>query len=84
MVCTCKQRQQPWANIGLHADVSLNTDWQTITRAFRPKADCPDAVFAFELGGSDIGVEIADVEIRHPLKGVSDNDIGNARERSAD
>jgi len=62
----------------------LTNDWQTITHIFRPKADCPDAVFAFELGGSDIGVEIADVEIRHPLKGVSDNDIGNARERSAD
>jgi 2-polyprenyl-3-methyl-5-hydroxy-6-metoxy-1,4-benzoquinol methylase len=84
MVCTCKQRQQPWANIGLHAEVSLTTDWQTITHTFRPKADCPAAVFAFELGGSDIAVEIADIEIWHPFKGGGGNDVGNVPERSAD
>jgi 2-polyprenyl-3-methyl-5-hydroxy-6-metoxy-1,4-benzoquinol methylase len=66
MTCTCKTSQPPWSNLGLHANVELTTEWQSITRTFRPNADCPSAVFAFELGGSDVAVEIADISIRQP------------------
>jgi len=64
MACTLKQSQKPWANIGFHAEVALTAGWQEFTRTFRPRADCDDAVFAFEVGGSDVALEIAGVVVR--------------------
>jgi len=63
-----KESQAPWAGLGLHVESALSTEWQTITHAFRPRADCASAVVSFELGGSDVAVEFADVEIRHLLQ----------------
>ena len=70
IACTLKQGQKPWANIGFRAEVALTPGWLEFTRTFRPSADCADAVFAFEIGGSDVAVEFADVVIRQASDGL--------------
>ena len=48
----------------LWAPVLLTEEWQTFSQRFKAKTATDHAVFAFELGGSDAAVEIADVELR--------------------
>ena len=66
-----RQKRSPWANLGLRIDLALTPEWQEITRKFRPNADCTEAVWNFDLGGSDVAVEIAGVSIRRAPAGLS-------------
>jgi len=56
-----KEGQEPWAGLGLRGVVQVTDKWQSITRGFTAKADASNAVWAFDLGGSDVPVELADV-----------------------
>jgi len=58
---SAKQGQEPWAGLGLQGVVQVTEKWQSITREFTAKADATNAVWAFDMGGSDIPVELADV-----------------------
>jgi hypothetical protein len=61
VVFTLREAQEPWTNLGLYGVIPAKEKWQSITREFTAKADASNAVWAFDLGGSDIPVELADV-----------------------
>ena len=61
VVFTVRESQEPWTNLGLYGVIPAKEKWQSITREFTAKADASNAVWAFDLGGSDIPVELADV-----------------------
>lgn len=64
LVYSVKQHHDPWANVGLAGSVRLTSAWQDVQARFQPRFDCPEAVFAFELGGSNVPVEIASPTLR--------------------
>ena len=59
-----KESQEPWAGLGLQGVVQVMEKWQSISREFTAKADTSNAVWAFDLGGSDVPVELADVSFQ--------------------
>ena len=61
VVFTVREAQEPWTNLGLYGVIPVTEKWQSITREFTAKADASNAVWAFDLGGSDVPVELADV-----------------------
>lgn len=61
VVFTVREAQEPWTNLGLYGVIPVKEKWQSITREFTAKADASNAVWAFDLGGSDISVELADM-----------------------
>jgi hypothetical protein len=61
VIFTVREAQEPWTNLGLYGVIPAKEKWQSITREFTAKADASNAVWAFDLGGSDIPVELADV-----------------------
>lgn len=63
-VFTVREAQEPWTNLGLYGVIPAKEKWQSITREFTAKADASDAVWAFDLGGSDAPVELADVSFQ--------------------
>jgi len=64
VIFTVREAQEPWANLGLYGRIPVTDQWQSVTREFTAKADASNALFSFDLGGSDIAVEIADVSFR--------------------
>jgi hypothetical protein len=63
VVFTVREAQEPWTNLGLYGVIPAKEKWQSISREFTAKADASNAVWAFDLGGSDVPVELADVSI---------------------
>jgi hypothetical protein len=61
VVFTIRESQEPWTNLGLYGRMPVTEKWQTITREFAAKADASNAVWAFDVGGSDAPLELADV-----------------------
>ena len=61
VIFTVREAQEPWTNLGLYGVIPAKEKWQSITREFTAKADASNAVWAFDLGGSDIPVELADL-----------------------
>ena len=61
VIFTVREAQEPWTNLGLYGVIPAKEKWQSITREFTAKADASNAVWAFDLGGSDVPVELADV-----------------------
>ena len=61
IIFTVREAQKPWTNLGLYGQIKVTEEWQSVTREFTAKADASTALFSFDLGGSDIAVELADV-----------------------
>jgi sulfatase maturation enzyme AslB (radical SAM superfamily) len=55
---------EPWDNLGLYKDVSLTPEWQEFQVGFGPTPDAAYARIHFDLGDSDISVEMAAVGLR--------------------
>lgn len=58
-----KQFHPPWAVLGLYREVELTADWRDYEVGFSAEADEPNAVLGFDLGGSNIAVDIDAVEM---------------------
>jgi hypothetical protein len=61
VIFTVREAQKPWANLGLYGRIPVTEKWQSVSREFTAKADASNALFSFDLGGSDIAVEIGEV-----------------------
>jgi hypothetical protein len=61
VIFTVRESQTPWTNLGLYGRIPVTEQWQTVTREFSAKADAANGLFSFDLGGSDVPVELADV-----------------------
>jgi hypothetical protein len=55
---------EPWDNLGLYKDVSLTSDWQDFQVGFGPTSEAANARIHFDLGDSDVSVEMAAVGLR--------------------
>jgi len=58
------QAHKPWRNLGLSRDVKLTTDWKTFRAGFAASASDDDARVTFQVGGSNIAVELSGVQFR--------------------
>lgn len=56
----------PWSNLGLYARLSLETEWRRFEQAFVVTADESDARIHFDLGGSEVSVELSAVTLLNP------------------
>ena len=61
VIFTVRESQKPWTNLGLYGLIPVTEEWLSVTREFTAKADASNGLFSFDLGGSDVPVEIADV-----------------------
>ena len=61
VIFTVREAEKPSANLGLYGRIPVTEEWQSVTREFTAKADASNALFSFDLGGSDVPVEVADV-----------------------
>ena len=61
VIVTVSEEQKPWTNLGLYGRIPVTEEWQSVTREFTAKADASNALFSFDLGGSDIAVQVAEV-----------------------
>jgi hypothetical protein len=66
------QGHEPWTGLGLYRRVNLTPDWQSFQEEFVAAADDHDARIHFDLGDSDIAVDVASVGL------VSLDSDGNA------
>jgi len=64
ITCSLSQAHSPWANLGLSQRVELTTKRTTYRYGFVARADEPNARICFAIGGSDIPVHLANVELR--------------------
>jgi peptidoglycan/LPS O-acetylase OafA/YrhL len=64
VIFTVREAQEPWTNLGLYGRIPVTDQWQSVTREFTAKADASNALFSFDLGGSDIAVEVAELSFR--------------------
>jgi hypothetical protein len=58
------QAQGPWKMLGLNRVVEIAGEWRTFREGFIATADENNARVTFQLGGSNVPVEIADVRLR--------------------
>ncbi|MBX3438091.1 MAG: glycosyltransferase [Planctomycetaceae bacterium] len=61
--------RSPWNGLGLHERISLTNEWQPFEREFVVTADEHDARIHFDLGGSDVSVELDAVRLFNPVEG---------------
>jgi peptidoglycan/LPS O-acetylase OafA/YrhL len=61
VIFTVREAEKPWTNLGLYGWMPLTEEWQSVTREFTAKADASNALFSFDLGGSDIAVDVAKI-----------------------
>ena len=57
----------PWTGLGLYSQIALTTEWQSFTKDFVATADETNARIFFDVGDSDIAVEVSVVSLRHLL-----------------
>lgn len=55
---------EPWDNLGLYKNVELGSEWQNFDIEFVATADDDNARIHFDVGGSDVPVELSDVILR--------------------
>jgi hypothetical protein len=58
--------QEPWSNLGFYDNIELGPEWRSFDREFTATADASNARIHFDLGDSQIAVEIASVGLRLP------------------
>jgi hypothetical protein len=54
----------PWTGLGLYSRIELTPKWQSFQENFTAKEDDDNARIHFDLGGSDISVEVSKVNLR--------------------
>jgi hypothetical protein len=54
----------PWDNLGLYKDVSLTPEWQEFQAGFGPTTEAASGRIHFDLGDSDIGIEMSTIGLR--------------------
>jgi hypothetical protein len=59
-----RQEHEPCAILGLQGKLQVTETWQSVSREFTANADNSNALFTFDLGASDIPVELAEVSFR--------------------
>ncbi len=52
---------KPWTGLGLYQEIALTTEWQSFQADFTATGDEDNAHIYFDLGGSDISVEVSEV-----------------------
>jgi len=60
----------PWTGLGLYSQIELTSEWQSFAEDFVATADEPNARILFDVGGSDIAVEVAAVRLHSLVDGV--------------
>jgi hypothetical protein len=58
------QAHEPWQGLGLYKNVDLTPEWKTFEAALVPTADEDNARIHFDVGDSDITVELATIRLR--------------------
>ena len=58
------QNHAPWGMLGLVRGAELTNKWRSVRAGFIASADDDKARVCFQLGGSDVAVELADVQLR--------------------
>ena len=58
------QAHPPWEGLGLYKKLELTSAWQSFDMAFVTTSDEDNARIRFDLGGSDISVEVSDVSLQ--------------------
>jgi len=61
IVVAFAQRHAPWSNLGLFQTVNLTPRWEEFEQIFTCLVDDPDASVHFDVGGSDVSVELSSV-----------------------
>jgi hypothetical protein len=64
MVVAFAENHPPWMALGFRKTVQLTTEWQTFDEAFVATVADDNARIHFDLGGSNISVEVSDVVLR--------------------
>ncbi len=54
---------EPWGMLGLVSGANLSRQWRTFRVGFVASADDDNARLCFQLGGSDVAVELADIRL---------------------
>jgi hypothetical protein len=54
----------PWSGLGLYEKIELTSEWQSLQKDFIAKADDDNGRIHFDVGGSDIPVELTAVSLR--------------------
>jgi SAM-dependent methyltransferase len=62
---------EPWDNMGLYRNIELKTEWQNFDIEFVATADVDNARIHFDVGESDISVELSSVSLRSLEDGKS-------------
>ena len=58
------QAHEPWQGLGLYKNVDLTPEWKTFEATLVPTADEDNARIHFDLGDSDIAVELSAIRLR--------------------
>jgi len=72
----------PWANLGLHEELHLKTEWQTFRLEFTVDKPEPNARIHLDLGGRRSAVEVSGFQVRDladPSIDLSSGTRGKAR-----
>ena len=59
-----QQAHEPWKGLGLWRRIQLNNTWQKLRIGFPAKGGDENAQLCFNLGGSTVAVQVADVQFR--------------------
>jgi hypothetical protein len=57
------QAHDPWKGLGLYEEIELSPEWSDFERAFLPTQSEHQARIHFDLGTSDIPVEVSHVSL---------------------
>jgi hypothetical protein len=66
MVVALGEAHPGWENLGLHQQVELTPSWTHYTFLAKAKKSDPEGRLMFDLGGSLVAVELADVQVSPP------------------
>ena len=63
----CAECYSPWSNLGLYSTVELTPEWRSFEEPFVATADALNARIHFDVGDSDVSLELASVSLRSLL-----------------
>lgn len=58
------QAHEPWGGLGLYKNAELTSEWQSFDEEFVALSDDPNARVLFDVGNSEIPVELVDVSLQ--------------------
>jgi hypothetical protein len=69
MAVAVSRAHPPWDNLGLYREIELASTWKSYQMDFVATADDDNARVHFDLGGSDVSVELKGVSLYSPADG---------------